>query len=492
MALEFSTGESSTAFAIELIRRSASGDSELSEIISANSQLSTAEQWRKNYQRAFARLTCLEAQENGVALQRELLGNLHQLVADASGATLTQLTSGSAVTGAQRVITVVIRGDGEVVPLATVGAPTADAMIEHRLAEPGIKPLLENFDARVVHDPELANLVQSELLVAIGANAELSLAPEWLGIGGTLVAVARPNFHKWAKLIETARTSAGTLIVPVLASRVDGQNLAELDDYSIAEIAGLELEDDLTAITNWLIEQANENSQARLNLLGTIYAPGKKQILASAAQDALIAAVLAELGQQRATVGWLATPLDSVLLPATFGQQIARAYAARSLATRIRDAFWQLFGGLKPANFAHCSGVGDAVIADFSAQRQGSSYLLAKRIERWRASVAAAEGFKVWYQVTPAAITHSTVSHKVVRAAYRGARQLGVTAFEPWMLRDLLCAVFIGQLVEAETRVDSNTAIHGGIWRLPYNPQTVWKPAALMGWPELLRKGKNS
>lgn len=485
MALQFATGPSTTTLAIELLRRGLDNESALAPSLTQ----STPEAWRANYQRVFANLTCLESQENGIAAQRSLLNHLGELITDASGASLKQLTEGSALAAAAKVHTVVIRGDGAVAPLATVGSPTADALIGHRLAEPGIKPLLESFDAAVEADAELRQVTGREVLVSIGANAELSIAPEWLGLGSTVVAVARHNFHKWARLIETARASAGTLILPVLASRAEGKNLEELDDYALAEIAGLDLEADVSSIAAWLLEQAAALGDKRFNLLGTIYAPGKHQILVSAAQDAVIAAVLAELGPARATVGWLATPLDSILVPAAFDGELAATYAARNFGTRLRDGFWQLFGGLKSAKYEPCSKSG--LVADFSAQRQGSSYLLAKRIERWRASVASAERFKVWYQVTPAAITHSTVGYKVVRAAYRGARRLGVTTFEPWMLRDLLCAIWIGHLTGAQpSEINSNTAVHGGIWRLPYDPQTVWKPAALMGWVELLKPGK--
>lgn len=489
MSLEFATGASSTAFAIGLLGQSVTGDTVLA------SNLSSAEQWRGNYQKAFARLTCLEAQENGIALQRRLLDQLAESICDSSGHSLKQLTSDAALSEVEKVHAVIIRGDGPVVPLATVGAATADALIGHRLAESGIKIPLEAFDARVANDPEFLKTAASEVLVAVGANAELSLAPEWLGLGATVVAVARHNFHKWARLIETARSSAGVLIVPVLASRAVGKDLGELDDYSLAEVAGLDLESDVSAITNWIIEQASSMPDKRFNLLGTIYAPGKHQILASAAQDAIFAKVLAVVGLSRATVGWLATPLDSVLFPVEYAAELAHEYENRRFSVRLRDSFWQIFGGLKKASpqpFVADDGVAtNSVIADFSAQRQGSSYLLAKRIERWRANVAAAEGFRVWYQVTPAAITHSTVGYKVVRAAYRGARKLGITTFEPWMLRDLLCALLIGHLVDSSNKsVDSSSAIHGQLWRLPYDPQTVWKPATLMGWPELLKLGK--
>ena len=489
MSLEFVTGSSSTAFAIGLLGQCVAHDSILA------STLSSAEQWRGNYQKAFARLTCLEAQENGVALQRKLLDQLAESIRDSSGHSLKQLTSDAALSEIAKVHSVIIRGDGPVVPLATVGAATADALISHRLAESAIKDPLEAFDARVAIDPDFHETAATEVLVAVGANAELSLAPEWLGLGATVVAVARHNIHKWARLIETARASAGVLIVPVLASRVQGKSIAELDDFSLAEVAGLDLESDISAITKWIIEQAILMPHKRFNLLGTIYAPGKHQILASAAQDAIFAKVLSAIGANRATVGWLATPLDSVLLSAEYATELSHDYAKRNFAVRQRDSFWQIFGGLRPASPQPCAtpdgAVTTMVIADFSAQRQGSSYLLAKRIERWRANVAAAEGFKVWYQVTPAAITHSTVGYKVVRAAYRGARKLGVTTFEPWMLRDLLCAVLVGHLAGRDSNaVDSNTAIHGGIWRLPYDPQTIWKAAAVMGWVELFKPGK--
>lgn len=495
MPLQFANGQSSTSFAIEAITRAireteAAGGTQSEQLRALAATLGEPVDWRKNYQRVFAELSAFEFTSAEAALQRALLAATGDLIQDSTGRSLTALVSADSIAAAREaVVTVEIRGAGQASALATVGAPTAEAMIEHQLAEPGVRTSLATYDDWISKHADAPT--QGEVLVAIGANAELSIAPDWLAIGGKVIAVARRNRAKWANLIAEARASSGTLIVPVLASRAVGVDLESLDDEQLAELAGLDLQDDATAISAWVSGLAVENKTDRFVLLGSVYAPGKNQILASAAQDAVMTALSRDLPRERLVLGWLATPLDSVVRSKSRLYELEANYKKLSVRGRIRAGFWHLFGGLKAPNTAqleHAKLADELAVFDYSAQRQGSSYLFAKRIERWRANVAEADGIKTWFQVAPPAQTHSTLDYKIVRAAYRGLTRLGFTAFEAWMLRDLLCSMLIGSLKGQMQRDElSETAIHGGIWRLPYDPQTVWLPAAGIGWVELLR-----
>lgn len=469
MSLRFSTGKSSQTFSTTVLHAATeSGDNGI--------DLGEAADWRTNYQRVFARLTELEAGAGGLTLQRALLEKIAELVVDDSGVSLSQLAT-HGLPRSDSVVSVTIQGSGEVSPLATIGSPTAEALIANHLAEPGIRALLSAYDARGTQRP-------TETLVAIGANAELSLATDWLAIGGTVVALARPNQAKWAALIEFARGSAGRLVVPVRAERAGelavGAAVAEQDEQ-LAKVAGLDLTEDTVECAAWLRAQATRAID-RVIVLGTVYAPGAAQILAAAAQDALIGLLAKTLPADQLLVGWLATPLDSILQnPEVLAQRLAR-FEERKFATRLRDTTLRLL-------FNGPTALSPTALQDFSAQRQGSSYLLAKRIERWRAADLAARGVQTWFQVAPPANTHSTLDYKVVRAAFRGASKLGVVSFEPWMLRDLLTACLLGAL-ETRESVGLESAIHGGVWQLPYDPHSVWLPATMLGWPELLKSGK--
>lgn len=500
VSLQFATGPSSTAFAIDTLARALESaaeaallhhDGQLAERLrSLSGSMGKPEAWRDNYQRIFAELSAFEFNSADASLQRELLHATSQHIIDPSGASLEQLISRESLArAAGSVLTVEVRGSGPVSPLATIGRPTAEGMIEHRLAEPGIRASLGAYDDRVASHPNAP--VNGELLVAVGANAELSLAQDWLAIGGSVVAVARAKPEKWMSMIAAARASAGVLRVPVLATRAAGVDLTNLTDEQLAQLAGLDLQDDLAAIAAWVLAEAKASPADRVVLLGSVYAPGKNQILASAAQDAVMAAASRELDRNRLVLGWLATPLEVVVRDAKQLDQLLEDYKKLPVAQRIRAMFWQLFGGLKKpvaVKLRYAELPPEFAVFDYSAQRQGSSYLFAKRIERWRADVANRSGIRTWYQIAPPAQTDSTLSYKVVRAAFRGLAKLGSVAFEAWMLRDLLTAILIGDL-KAEITKDAlaDSAIHGGVWRLPYDPQTVWKPAAGMGWRELLR-----
>ena len=495
MPLQFANGQSSTSFAIgalaRAIREAAGvGGPQSERLLALAETLGAPADWRNNYQRVFAELSAFEFTSSDSALQRALLAATGELIQDATGRSLNSLVSAESIAAARNaILTVEVRGAGQASALATVGTPTAEAMIEHRLAEPGVRASLSSYDDWISSHADAPT--QGEVLVAIGANAELSIAPDWLAVGGQVVAVARRNAAKWAGLIAEARDSSGTLLVPVLASRAVGVDLSSIDDVQLAELAGLDLQDDVTAIAAWIAQLATENKTDRFVLLGSVYAPGKNQILASAAQDAVMAAISRELPRERLVLGWLATPLDSVVRSKSRLYELEANYKKLGLRGRIRAGFWHLFGGLKApkaAQLEHAKLADELAVFDYSAQRQGSSYLFAKRIERWRANVAEADGIKTWFQVAPPAQTHSTLDYKIVRAAYRGLTRLGFTAFEAWMLRDLLCSMLIGSLKgQLQRDVLSETAIHGGIWRLPYDPQTVWLPAAGIGWVELLR-----
>ena len=465
MSLRFATGKSSLAFAIELIRCALGPRAD-------TLGLGEPQDWRANYRGVFAQLTALESAVAEAGMQKALLGQLHRLIVDESGRTLAEQVSDSAKGIASPIRTVKVRGQAPAVALSTIGTPTAEALIANRLAEPGILSSLQAFD-------ELgeAQLNPARTMIAIGSNAELSLVPEWLSLGGNVIAIARPNREKWMHRIAAALASGGSLIIPVRADRATEFSDTELKALPIellAELAGVDLETDLPAIAGWLTGLVTGDSTSRFVALATIYAGGSKQILASAAQDALFAALIDQLPPGRLTLGWLATPLESIAATQDLLDARDRGFKSRGIFTRLRDGLLRvvLGGPRRPARER---------ILDFSVARQGSSYLLAKRIERWRAASASTLGYQTWLQVAPPAVTHSTVGHKFVRAAFRGATRFGITSFEPWMLRDLLAASLLGALETGES-VGYESAIHGGVWRSPYRPDSIWLPATVLGW----------
>lgn len=482
MSLHFRIGKSSALFAHTVLAKAAA---------KKGIALGQSKDWREHYQEVFAQLAAVEALDEQAVLQRQILDSVHEEIRDDSDRSLKELVAtgflaaGSSSTQLKLDSAI---GNGEPSPLATIGTATAENLINHQLAEAGLLADLTSYDRMVTDDCldiELANTV----FVAIGANAELALTEELLALGANVVAIARPNQEKWQRLIEFAAASAGTLNYPSLEGRV-----------------GLALDTEIELIAEYLGRVLYAHPGKRIVCLGFVYAPGSAQIIASAAQDALMSALAEQVGIERFVAGWLATPLDSYLVKKDLLDSQQHDFSHRNFLVRLRDAIFGLsraradsaLKGVKSAQAIESELTRrSATVLDFSARRQGSSYLLAKRIERWRAAELVSRGYQVWFQVTPAARTNSTLGYKFVRAAYRGLARLGVVTFEAWMLRDLLTACLLGRLgskKDVGSGADSGfegfaaTAIHGKLWRLPYRLEAVWRTSFLMGLDEYLHR----
>jgi lipid-A-disaccharide synthase len=134
----------------------------------------------------------------------------------------------------------------------------------------------------------------------------------------------------------------------------------------------------------------------------------------------------------------------------------------------------------------------EASIADCPlvvAYRTGRiSYALAKRLQRWRATVARRDGALVSMNVAPPTRTRSVVKNRALAAAYAGAHRFGVQVFEPTTSNVLMAALLVhdlntggGPVHEQPWEDEAYAAAHGGLWRIPYAPRSVLGLAALVG-----------
>jgi hypothetical protein len=130
----------------------------------------------------------------------------------------------------------------------------------------------------------------------------------------------------------------------------------------------------------------------------------------------------------------------------------------------------------------------DPGIADSLVPQQGPNYALAKRLQRWRAAVARAEGGTVSMNVAPPTRTRSVVKNRALAAAYAGAHRFGVEVFEPATSNVLMAALLVhdlhtggGPAHEHPWQDEAYAAAHGGLWRTPYAPRSVLGLAAALG-----------
>jgi hypothetical protein len=112
---------------------------------------------------------------------------------------------------------------------------------------------------------------------------------------------------------------------------------------------------------------------------------------------------------------------------------------------------------------------------------------LAKRLQRWRATVARAAGTTVSLNVAPATRTRSVVRNRILAAAYAGAHRFNIEVFEPATSNTLMAALLVHDLrtgppaQEHPWQDEAYAAAHGGLWRQPYAPRSALGLAVLLG-----------
>ena len=310
----------------------------------------------------------------------------------------------------------------------------------------------------VAANPDWLDL-SDQRLVVLGAGAEMGPLPAVLGWGGTVVGVDLPRPDLQARIRATAESGAGRLIAP------DG---------------GADLLTELPAVAEWLL-----GLDGRLILGNYVYAPGAAYVRLSAAVDALTLHV--QRRRDDVALAFLATPTDVFAVPGDAVAQSAARFGERSRRARLAAT---LSGGrlLRP-NYPEA---GDPGINDSLVPQQGPNYALAKRIQRWRASLARRDGV-VSFAVAPPTRTRSVLNNRLLAAAYAAAHLFHVEVFEPATANKLMAVLLVHQLrkpraAAAETwRDEAVAAVHGGLWRTPYDPRSALGLAAIRGLVSALR-----
>jgi hypothetical protein len=445
--------------------------------------------WRKNYQRYFLATSKIEfANRNrGFDLASSALATMGAQIIREDGASLSQLAQ---IGFGQRNLVHTIRVKGGSVaqrfwPEADNALPeVADSWAQQGLAEDDVVRAFEFLH----RNPSLP--IADDLLIALAGNAELAPTRDWLSMGGRVAVVARPNPKAWQELIAHARSTAGELLICVDSS-VSISSTAS--DEEIAAVAGLNFVDQVAEVASWVHDLSrNEN---RIVISSNAYVGGSKQIIAQAAQDAIIGVASDNIARAKLALSWLATPLDVVVADASIAEKQLAAFDIRSFAEKVRDAIFAPWGQLKPAQPELVdSPNGKFTNFDASSVRQGSSYLLAKHSEKWRALVSARRGNLTSFTVAPPATTRSVLRVKVLEKTYRGLGAFGIAPFEATAARRAMALILLRNLhdpaspaapqnsAKSPVAMVSATAIHGGIWRLGYHPDSIWVAATLLGW----------
>jgi hypothetical protein len=350
-----------------------------------------------------------------------------------------------------------------------------DAWVAEGIVERGFATSLHS----LLDHPEWLDL-SDVTVVVLGAGAEMGPLRSLLRWGAHVVAVDLPRPEIWSRVIRMARSSSGTLTVPVPLG-ADPK-----DDDALAAVAGVDLIRQLPELHTWVAQLEGPF------VLGTYtYADGATHVRVALAADALAHALLAE----RSDVGlaFLATPTDVYAVPPGAVEESRRRWDARGLSG-LAQLPLRATGRFAP-NYAETVRTerGEIGIADCLVPQQGPSYALAKRLQRWRATQSRREDVWASLNIAPATRTRSVVKNRALAAAYAGAHRFGVEVFEPSTSNTLMAALLVHDLRSESSyaRPDadlahpddawSRQAAHGGLWRSAYAPRSVLGVAAALG-----------
>src|SRR6266704_1352472 len=419
--------------------------------------------WRSGYLAHFRRVieAGLTSRDAALAIAADGLGSLHgRMRAAAAGGAEPDRELSLPYRGQ------LLRGDDL--------ARRLDAWVTAGIIEPSCADAVR----QVADHPEWLSL-PGRTVAVLGAGSEIGPLPVLLGWGATVAGVdlARPRI--WERVLQMARSGAGTLLAPTAADP-GGDPGDEVAPGDLAGTAGADLTAEIPEIADWLA-----GLDGPLVLGNYVYADGAANVRVCAAADALTLRL--QGARDDVALAFLATPTDVFVVPADAVAQSAGAYAARPIAVKLASRPLRSLSGGRLLRRAYVPGA-DPGISDCLVAQQGPNYALAKRLQRWRAAVARDSGSTVSLNVAPPTRTRSVVKNRALAAAYAGAHRFGAEVFEPGTTRVLMAALLVHDLntggpAHAHPWQDeADAAAHGGLWRIAWAPRSALGLAALLGY----------
>lgn len=435
--------------------------------------------WRRGYPTHFRRLTeaGLHDERTAVEIATQGLDALHQRMA-------VRIEESPGVFADEPLWRAVEQGRGDHLQTATItgdGSPETTLAVPYRgkwLRGRELREQLAAWEERGAMEPSAAEAVgrvidhpqwlrlRDHHLVVLGASAEMGPLQPLLRWGAEVTALDLPNPALWKTVFKAARASAGTLRVPTSSEHADP-----------VQAAGADLLHDTATVTGWLTDLPGA-----LVLGNYVYADGATNLRLAAAVDA----VGERLRHARSDLGlaFLATPTDTFGVPAEAVEASVHAYRAGNLARFARGGLRRLSGG-RLLNPNYRAGV-DPGLNDSVISQQGPNYLLAKRIHRWRATVARRDGLSVSMNLAPPTRTRSVTKNRTLGAAYAGAHRFGIEVFAPDTANTVMAALLVHDLHHPASpqipwKEEADQAVHGGLWRTAYDPSSALGLAYLIG-----------
>lgn len=461
-------------------------DAELSQ------RIEDTENWRKGYMAPARDLVVsgLRAGGGSVAMSRDGLDSLHRQFTFTRDGQATDIAEAFASHTDPRFTTAEVVGTGRGVPDLVIpyhGRRLSGSDLRHQLdvwvANGIVEPSFAHAVETVMAHPEWLDLTGVDFAV-LGAGAEMGPLSCLLDWGATVWAVDLPRPDLWRRIIADAEGRAGRLRVPI---RSAGPDRTQLAGPALAAVAGADLLTQAPEIRTWLAGIGRP-----LTVGNYVYADGPLHVRVSLAIDAIGMDLVR--GGHGVMLAWLATPTDVFAAPLEAVEESRRRWRSAGVWRYARSPL-RLAGQFEknyPETVFTSTGV-EYGISDCLVAQQGPNYLLAKRLQRWRAMAAREDGVRVSLNVAPSTRTKSVVKNKALAAAYAGAGRFGLEIFEPDTSNAIMAALLVHDLRNPASTANPTVPLshpmqlfvdgscHGGLWRSEYAARSVLGIAAVAG-----------
>jgi hypothetical protein len=454
--------------------------------------------WRGTYRPYVRRLLELgvQAPENAVRISADGLAGLHERLRFVRGDVeqpIDEAVRASAVPFGTA--TVRGHGDGRLVGLTV-------PYRGHDLSGTSLRRQVAEWVSRGIAEPsfgEAINLIMDNpgwldlgdhTVAVLGAGAELAPFAQLSDWGARIMALDLPRPEVWQRVLARALEGNGTVLVPVPAGHeLDGQVVGAPDLGALADVAGTNLITHAPEVRAWLAQ-----APGPLTVGNYVYADGGTHVRVSVAIDAVMTGLQAD--RDDVTLAFLATPTDVFSVPWDAVLD-ARARYSNRLTRLVEKPIDLVSGGrlFHPhyADAAHPDANPPYGVADNLIGQQGPNYALAKRMQRWRATVAREEGLTASLNIAPPTRTRSVVKNRSFALAYAGMSRFGLEVFDPPASNTLMAAMLVHDLRNPASSAHPGTPLAhpldlfidganpGGMWRCPYEPTSILTAAAIAG-----------
>eukprot|EP00906_Rhabdomonas_costata_P026566 RCo037856 len=326
--------------------------------------------------------------------------------------------------------------------------------------------------------------LRGKVFVLLGASSAMGPVGALLSLGATVVAVDIDRPGVWRRLLQLTRQSCGTMVAPARQPVP-----ADASDDVLVERLGCNLLTETPEIRNWLLQV----EKGKPMVIGCYaYLDGALFVKVSVAMDAIVKGVM----EKRSDVGvaYLCTPSDAHVIPAA-----AREHSVGNLR---RAPLWHQFcaflrarGLRKNAGKPYQDDSGaEFFVVDAIVPEQGPNYILAKRLQHWRAVVARAGGAIASSNIAPSTSTVSVVHNKMFALAYSGMKYFPpMEVFQQETSSAVMMALLVydvqndrssaqpGAALANPMNLFTETPFHGGVWRCAYKFGSLGTSSALLG-----------